>query len=288
MRNAVTLGLLAAALVPLSWDSTSHSQTPTLTSVSALEHETTDAHTGLRNALFEIDRNSEIERSMHRVRKARERTTASRIETGSIDTEAAERAAFAAARNAEIRRSMAAYEAAREARQIATLNREIAASMARAKARREADFTAARNAEARRSLAAYEAARWTRFAELRNREIAASLARAEAYRETHGLRFVALRNAEARRSRVAYETARPDLFAEAYRNELARITARYAKLELAIAREKNESLFATLGRLAPHIATAEAIAGPKAGFDAIETASIAGSGTIGTCPTPSP
>lgn len=243
MRNAVTLGLLAAALVPLSWDSTSHSQTPITT--STVTHTATDAHTELQSALFEIDRNSEIERSMRLVRQARELATAaatpnaSRIETGSVDTAAAKRAAFAAERNAEILRSMAAYDTAREARRVAALNREIEASLARAKAYREATFTAARNAEARRSF-------------------------------------------------VAYENARQELFAEAYRGEMARITARYAKLELAIARERNESLFAILGRLAPHIATAEAIASHNGGTNAIETASIARSDTVGVCATASP
>ena len=243
MRNAVTLGLLAAALVPLSWDSTSHSQTPTTTSTAT--HIATDAQTELRSALFEIDRNSEIERSMMRVRQAREvanaanTPNASRIETGSIDGDAAKRITFTAERNAEIRRSMAAYDAAREARRVAALNREIEASLARAKAYREATFTAARNAEARRSF-------------------------------------------------VAYENARQELFADAYRNDLARITARYAKLELAIARERNKSLFAILGRLAPHIATAEAIASHQGGTNAIETASIVRGDTMSACATPSP
>src|SRR5688572_31334117 len=90
----------------------------------------------------------------HSYGKAEKESTAANLGAGGIAIHRIERVMFTAERNAEIRRALAAYESGREARRIATLNREIATSLERAKARREADFAAARNAEIRRSLAA--------------------------------------------------------------------------------------------------------------------------------------
>ena len=132
MRKATTLGLLAAALIPLSLDqqSPSHAGEPAARPAYA---ETSEIHAKIQTVLFTMARNSEIQRSMQRAAKARERERAAkhtRAETASAPISAHDRRraieaarsrlndrqtlAFADARNAEIRRSLAAYEGARE------------------------------------------------------------------------------------------------------------------------------------------------------------------------------
>lgn len=152
MRKAATLGLLAAALIPLSLDQPSPSQASERIALPALA-ETSEIHAKIQSVLFTMARNGEIERSMQRAAKAREQERAARRtreQTASITPGAPASApisahdrrrmieaarsrlndrqtlAFAGARNAEIRRSLAVYRAARDAR-----TREIAARTSR-------------------------------------------------------------------------------------------------------------------------------------------------------------
>lgn len=384
MRKAVTMGLLAAALIPLSLDQQSFGKNSAELPATVAEGDMAFHVLSLMLAANDDDTIRLALKGSSRARewaalkdyKTGKRSTAT-IETASIRKSDAALAKFTIMRNVEIRRSMAAYRRAHDALTIATLNREIAQSMARAKAHREARFTTARNAEIRRSLAAYEAATDIRFAELRNaearrslaayeagrnarfadarnREIAESTARTDqaralafkaarnaeaglslaAYEAATDIRFAELRNTEARRSmaayeagrnarfaearnreiaestartdrartlafaaarnkeairsRVAYEGTRTQLIAEAYRRELARIAARYAEIEIAIARNRNESLISTLARIAPHMHAGQALAARPAGTSTIETASIEPGITIGPCAIPSP
>lgn len=159
MRKAATLGLLAAALIPLSLDQQSPSHAGD--TISGIEFaETNEIRAKIQSILFTMARNSEIKRSMERSARARERERAAR------DAESL--------RQADMRR------------------RAIRAAQARLGDRRDIAFTAKRNAEIRRSLAAYESARNARLAEARSREIDSGLHRGDANAIS-----IATRNAEA-------------------------------------------------------------------------------------------
>lgn len=140
MRKATTLGLLAAALIPLSLDQPSQSQASERIAPPALA-ETSEIHEKIQSVLFTMARNGEIERSMQRAAKAREQERAARrtrelamrapqsrraTKTAPYRLDDSHMMAFTAARNAEIRRSLAVYRAARDAH-----TQEIAARTSR-------------------------------------------------------------------------------------------------------------------------------------------------------------
>lgn len=154
MRKAITLGLLALALIPFSLDRHSEARNRTADTVDP----SLATHEAARDARRLDALASEMTATFERAKIRRE-------------------AGFTAARNAEIRRSLAAYETARDIRFVEARNREIAASSARSARARTRAFAAARNAEARRSLAAYEGARRELIAEAYQREIALVAAR---------------------------------------------------------------------------------------------------------------
>ena len=130
MRKATTLGLLAAALIPLSLDQPSPSHASDAIALPTLA-ETNEIHGKIHTILFAMERNGEAARSMQRVAKVRERERAAAhpathaataydrrraIEAAPYRLDDSHMMAFRAERNAEIRRSLAAYEGAREAR----------------------------------------------------------------------------------------------------------------------------------------------------------------------------
>ena len=130
MRKATTLGLLAAALIPLSLDQQSPSHASEAVALPKLA-ETSVIHAKIQTIVFTMERNGEIERSMQRAAKARERDRAAQrtrelaaraydrrrtAETAPYRLDNSHMMAFTAERNAEIRRSLAAYESAREVR----------------------------------------------------------------------------------------------------------------------------------------------------------------------------
>lgn len=169
MRKAATLGLLAAALIPLSLDQQSPSHAGEPIALPKLA-ETSEIHAKIQTVLFTIERNGEIARSMQRAAKARERDrTAARtrelaaraegrtIETATDRLDGSHTLAFTAERNAEIRQSLAAYERARNAR-----TREITTSITAATL-----STATRHAESLISRArANHEPLWTTLARL--------------------------------------------------------------------------------------------------------------------------
>jgi hypothetical protein len=241
MRIITCMGLLTAALIPLSLDQRPYSTTEPQVAHSAFS---THAHESIKAVFSTAARNAEIERSMQRVASIREhqfiadRNHEIRLSTVmsayarlalveevkakerlalAQDIERIRTMAFVATRNAEINRSMAAAARARPALQIAARNQEIEISMAKVSAVRLAGFAAERNAEIARSMDASEAAHTLRFAEARNREIEASIASVE---QERGPDFVAARNAE---------------------------------IEISMARVKGESTLAALGRIAPFL-----------------------------------
>lgn len=277
MRKAVTLGLLAAAFVPLALDHQVHGEAATRDASPVLV-EMNEISTQIMSIMLATRNDDAIRLALDGSADARERvainaTGTDRTATGSQLIETASI------------RAKTAGEATPESADIEALNRELSDSLARSKAHREGDFTAARNAEIRRSLAAYHGARESLLTEARNREIAESSARAA--RQRH-IAFAEARNAEARRSLAAYERARDLMIAEAYRRELALMTARYAELELSIARANNESLLGTLARLAPHIEATSTIETATLRANPIETSSISESVIIGPCTVASP
>ena len=113
MRKAATLGLLAAALIPLSLDQQSPSHAGEPIALPKLA-ETSEIHAKIQTVLFTMERNGEIARSMQRAAKARERDRT--IKTAPDRLDGSHTLAFTAERNAEIRQSLAAYERARDAR----------------------------------------------------------------------------------------------------------------------------------------------------------------------------
>ncbi|AHB50230.1 hypothetical protein W911_11705 [Hyphomicrobium nitrativorans NL23] len=151
MRKATTLGLLAAALIPLSLDQQSPSHAGDAVALPTLA-ETSEIHAKIQTILFTMERNGEIARSMQRAAKARERDRAALLtrelaaraydrrratETAPYRLDDSHMMAFTAERNTEIRRSLAAYRTARETRL-----QEIASNKARdglAAATREAE-----------------------------------------------------------------------------------------------------------------------------------------------------
>jgi hypothetical protein len=241
MRTITCMGLLAAALVPLSLDQRPYSTTEPHVARTAYTAHATDS---VKAVLFTAARNAEIEGSMQRVAELRERQFVAvrnheiRISTimsayariALVDEiKAKERLALAqeikrirtlalvGRHNAEINRSMATSSRARPALQIAARNQEIEDSMAKVATARDAAFAAERNAEIAVSTEASGTERARRFAEARNSEIVASIARVD---QDRGPAFIAARNAE---------------------------------IEISMARVKGESTLAALGRIAPYI-----------------------------------
>ena len=140
MRTVTALGLLAVALTPLAIDLLPDSKAGAQSAKPALATAgTNDIHVKIQQALFTMERNSEIERAMRLSAKARAEARAAR-------------------RESEI------AKAAHDRR------RAIERAAARAGTLHMTAFTAARNAEIRRSLAAYEGARDALFADARNRD----------------------------------------------------------------------------------------------------------------------
>jgi hypothetical protein len=194
MRTITAMGLLAAALIPISFDNFSiiRTEAPTLLANGP------DIHTPIVAQLFVARQNVAIQNSMER--------SARFI-----------RQEFVAQRNHEIEASTAAVTARQTALLADARNSEINLSTARVTRVRLVAFTSERNAEVRRSLVAYAGARDALFAEARNREIATSAANVATLRTAT---FIAERNTEIGRSMRVAAIARDRQFAIARNAEI--------------------------------------------------------------------
>jgi len=267
MRTFATMGLLAAALLPVSITQLPFGSSdaaspgiaaraemaayqPVMLSGSSLFPSAIPKQRAA-NSEFVRDRNREAELSSDRIARLRTMT-------------------FTRERNNEIRQSLAAYAATSNARFADARNREMVVSMIRAERQRTEAFVAARNSEIQSSLAFAALERDRLFVLARNAERERSFERVAAIQLAA---FTTARNQEIAASMAVWDGTREARFAEARNTEIeASVATVEARKLAAFAAERNKEIEISMVRATREI---EEIALVRKYPELIETGSIA-------------